>query len=104
MRPHFANPTPSFDRLEVVEETEEQILQFYGNVVRHTVPVVTGAAFVAAPYLAGAAIVAFAPPWLKPIGVAMLVPSPADALYFVAGYSAGAWFVEEHPMFDWIED
>lgn len=100
-RIRFANPTPSFFR---DEEREEEIVQFYGQVVSHTVPVVAGITFVAVPYITGAAIVAFAPPWLKPIGVAMLVPSPADIAYFAAGYAAGVWFVDNHPMFDWIDD
>jgi len=99
----FANPTPSFELFRDIER-EQEIVQFYGHVVRHTVPVLTGAAFVAAPYLVGATVVAFAPPWLKPIGVAMLIPSPADLAYFAAGYAAGYWLIENHPMFGWIEE
>lgn len=101
IRPRFANPTPSWP---VLEEKDDEIVQFYGDVVRHTVPIVTGLAFAATPYVVGGIIVAFAPPWLKPIGVAMLVPSPADLAYFALGYAAGAWLVEEHPMFDWIDE
>ncbi len=101
--PHYANPTPSFGFLRD-EEREEEVVQFYGQVLTYAVPLATGIAFVAAPYIAGAAIVAFAPPWLKPVGVAMLVPNPVDVAYFTAGVAAGVWFVENHPLFDWIDD
>ncbi len=100
-RPQFANPTPSWP---LFEEKDDEIVQFYGDVVSHTVPIVTGLVFVATPYVVGATIVAFAPPWLKPIGVAMLIPSPADFAYFAIGYAAGDWVVENHPMLDWIHE
>lgn len=57
--------------------------------VERPIPVLTGLAFVAAPYAAGAAIVAFAPPWIKPIGLSMMVPGPSDPLLFAAGYAVG---------------
>lgn len=59
------------------------------------IPFVVGSTFVAIPYIAGAAIVAFAPPQYKPLGIAMLAPNPvADAAYFAAGYWVGEQFVE----------
>lgn len=60
------------------------------HVKEHPIPVVTGVAFVAAPYVVGASFVAFGPPPLKAVGVAMLVPNPiADVAYFAAGYAVG---------------
>ncbi len=75
----FANPTPSPD---------------LGSV---PLPIAMGVAAVATPYLLGGAIVAFAPPPLKPIGAAMLFPNPAaDAVWFGVGYKFGEevedWF------------
>ncbi len=60
------------------------------------IPIIFGTAAVAAPYVAGVAIVAFAPPWWKPIGASMLVPGPTDPLFFAAGYEFG-----EH-VEDWL--
>ncbi len=60
------------------------------HVKEHPIPVATGVAFVATPYVVGAGIVAFAPPPFKVIGAAMLVPNPvADVAYFGLGYSVG---------------
>ncbi len=60
------------------------------HVKEHPIPVATGVAFVAAPYVTGGLIVAFAPPPFKPLGALMLVPNPvADAAYFALGYSVG---------------
>ena len=68
------------------ETAEERVT----HVKEHPIPVATGVAFVATPYVIGAGIVAFAPPPFKVIGVAMLVPNPfADAAYFALGYSVG---------------
>lgn len=58
------------------------------------IPLAFGAAFVAVPYVVGGAIVVFAPPPWKPVGLAMLAPSPMDAVYFSAGYYVGEQFVE----------
>ncbi len=60
------------------------------------IPLVFGVAAVATPYVIGGAIVLFAPPWWKPVGAAMLVPSPMDAAYFGVGYQIG-----EH-VEDWL--
>ncbi len=68
------------------ETAEERVT----HVKEHPIPVATGVAFAAAPYVFGAGIVAFAPPPFKVIGAAMLVPNPfADAAYFALGYSVG---------------
>ena len=58
------------------------------------IPFAVGTTFVAIPYVVGGAIVLFAPPPMKPIGMAMLVPSPMDAVYFAAGYYVGEQFVQ----------
>ena len=58
------------------------------------IPIATAITFVAVPYVIGGAIVLFAPPPFKPIGMAMLAPSPMDAVYFAAGYWVGEQFVE----------
>ncbi len=69
-----------------METAEERVTR----VQEHPIPVVTGVAFVAAPYVTGALIVAFAPPPYKPLGTLMLVPNPvADSFYFSLGYSVG---------------
>ena len=80
-----------------VSHARERV-QLGRKVVRQSVPILTGVAFVAAPYVAGAAIVAFAPPWAKPVGAAMLVPNPvADALWFAIGYRVGQEIVDDIP-------
>ncbi len=68
------------------ETAEERVT----HVKEHPIPVATGIAFVATPYVIGAGIVAFAPPPFKVIGAAMLIPNPvADVAYFGLGYSVG---------------
>ena len=75
---------------------EEAVSDVRSWIPNEPVPLAFGITAVAVPYVAGAAIVAFAPPWWKPAGMAMLVPSPMDAAYFSAGYSFGQqvedWF------------
>jgi len=74
-----------------VRTAEERVT----HVQAHPIPIVTGAAFVAAPYVTGGLIMAFAPPPFKPLGALMLVPNPvADALYFSLGYSVGVQIEE----------
>ena len=65
--------------------------------VRAAVPVATGVAFAASYDLAGAAIVAFAPPPWKPIGLTMLAPGPSEAILFGVGYAVGKRIQEEVP-------
>ncbi len=71
------------------------------EVTRQAVPVAAGIAAAAAPYVVGATIVAFAPPWWKPIGVSMMVPTGVgEAAWFAAGYHVGS-LVEPH-IPDWM--
>ena len=56
------------------------------------IPVVSGLALAAAYDIAGLAVIAFAPPPFKPIGVAMVAPGPSEAILFGVGYVAGTWF------------
>ena len=62
-----------------------------------SIPLLFGITAAAAPFVAGAAIVAFAPPWLKPVGASMLVPTGVgEAFWFGVGYGVGQqvedWF------------
>lgn len=84
-------------KLEWSKQTARDRISRRRDIARQAVPVGTGIAFVATPYLVGAAIVAFAPPPFKPLGVAMLVPSPMDAVYFGIGYSVGQEIQDEIP-------
>jgi hypothetical protein len=110
-RPRFANPTPflpvegnRFERVRggfrfdlpgpytlewTLGTARERITR--GILLRHPepIPLLTGLAFAATPYVVGAAIVAFAPPWYKPIGLSMMVPGPSDPLLFAAGFAVG---------------
>ncbi len=110
-RLRFANPVPTWPirvpRLEIVRGgfrfdlpgpmTLEWTLgtarerTTRGILLRHPepIPLMTGLAFAAAPYVAGAAIVVFAPPWYKPVGLSMMVPGPSDPLLFAAGFAVG---------------
>jgi len=66
-----------------------------------TIPVLFGVAAVAAPYVAGAALVALAPnPFLKAVGVSMLIPSPTDIGVFYVGYKVGESF--QHEIAPWV--
>lgn len=65
------------------------------------IPVTTGVLFAAAPYVVGAATVAFAPPWMKPLGVSMMVPTGVgEAFWFGVGYGFGKQFQDQIP--DWV--
>ena len=57
----------------------------------HPIPVATGLAFAVAPYVVGAALVAWAPhPGLKMAGASMLVPTGAGEIFwFTVGYGVG---------------
>ncbi len=71
------------------------------EIARQVIPVGTGVAFAAAPFVAGAAIVAFAPPWMKPLGVSMMVPTGVgEAFWFTVGYGVGMKIQAEIP--DWM--
>ena len=77
---------PLWDR-DDVEEVGSTIVHLHSvreEYVRAAVPVLTGIAFAASYDLAGAAIVAFAPPPWKPIGLAMLAPGPSEAILLVS--------------------
>jgi hypothetical protein len=90
---------PLWDR-DDVEEVGSTIVHLHSvreEYVRAAVPVLTGIAFAASYDLAGAAIVAFAPPPWKPIGLAMLAPGPSEAILFGVGYSVGSRIQEEIP-------
>jgi len=71
------------------------------EVGREVIPVATGVTFAVAPYIAGAAIVAFAPPWMKPLGVSMMVPTGVGEIFwFGVGYGVGKQFQQHIP--DWM--
>lgn len=71
------------------------------KIAREVVPVATGVTFAAAPYVVGATIVAFAPPWWKPLGVSMMVPTGVgEAFWFTVGYGVGKKIQSEIP--DWM--
>jgi len=69
------------------------------EIVRTGIPIFTGLAAAAAYDIAGLAVVAFAPPPLKPVGLAMIAPGPTEPILFAGGY----WFgtqIEDH-IPDW---
>ena len=70
---------------------QEAVYDVHSWVPEPSIPLFTGLTAAAAPYVAGAALVAFAPnPAWKATGAAMLFPNPvADAVWFAAGYEFG---------------
>ena len=60
------------------------------------IPIATGLALAGAYDAVGLAIVVFAPPPLKPIGVIMLAPGPSELILFGIGYYIGDQFVQTY--------
>ena len=86
----------------------QEVVESYGefheakrDFVRTNLPLITGTTAVAAPYVAGVALVWFGPtPYHKGLGFSMLIPGPQDAAYFAAGYYAGQWIQDDIP--EWL--
>tara|TARA_Y100001968_G_C19275965_1_gene676740 strand:+ start:131 stop:496 length:366 start_codon:yes stop_codon:yes gene_type:complete len=111
--PHFSRrgKRPILDRFTLVEGGGIQIdipgpyiIEWSKRVkaerIRKAVPVLAGVAAAAAPYAVGAAIVAYAPPPYKPIGVSMMIPTGAgEAFWFAVGYTAADRLQDQVP--DW---
>ena len=97
----FELDIPGPYKLEWSPETARDRIQRRREISREAIPVVTGIAAAAAPYVVGATIVAFAPPWWKPVGVSMMVPTGAgEVFWFGVGYYAGTQIESQIP--DWM--
>jgi len=94
-RPKLARGHPSFTfdipgpmTLEWSSQTAVDRLE---HTAENPIPVLTGVAFAAAPYVVGAVLVAWAPhPVIKAAGVSMMVPTGVgEAFWFSVGYGVG---------------
>ena len=86
--------------LEDVKDVYHHVADFEqrkDEYLRDAIPFVTGFAAAAAYDLAGLAVIWFAPPWLKPIGVAMVAPGPSEAALFALGYYWGYQIKDDVP-------
>ena len=87
--------------LEWSPSTARNRVQRRREIAREVIPVATGIAFAAAPFVIGSAIVAFGPPWMKVAGLSMMVPTGVgEVFWFGVGYGVGTQIEQHIP--DWM--
>jgi hypothetical protein len=88
--------------IEWSRSTARNRLQRRREIAREVIPVATGIAFAAAPFVIGSALVAFAPhPGLKMAGASMMIPTGVgEVFWFGVGYGVGTQIEQHIP--DWM--